>query len=120
MPTNGIHTFPKGQQKCHVRVIVNWQEMRAIVGEPKNPFQSSQEKTHSVNGGNCRQLLEACERIIYNTPFLTSGTSRQMGDQELKGRDEMAQGLLCIYHGVPLLSLYTDQVYWDERERKID
>jgi hypothetical protein len=25
MPTNGIHTFPKGQQKCHVRVIVNWQ-----------------------------------------------------------------------------------------------
>jgi hypothetical protein len=32
-----------------------------------------------VNGGNCRQLLEACERIIYNTLFLTSGTSRQMG-----------------------------------------
>ena len=32
----------------------------------------------------------------------------------------MAQGLLCIYHGVHLLSLYTDQVYWDERERKID
>jgi hypothetical protein len=32
----------------------------------------------------------------------------------------MAQGLLCIYHGAHLLSLYTDQLYWDERERKID
>lgn len=26
----------------------------------------------------------------------------------------MAQGLLCIYHGAHLLSLYTDQLYWDE------
>ena len=31
----------------------------------------------------------------------------------------MAQGLLCIYHGAHLLSLYTDQLYWDERERQL-
>jgi hypothetical protein len=82
--------------------------MRAIVEEPKDSFPSSQEKTHSVNGGNYRQLSEACERIIYNTPFVTSGTSRQ-GDQELKARGEMAQGL-CAFIMVCIVSLYTDQV----------
>jgi len=70
MFTNVIHIFFWGQGTCHMHMIMFKLRRHCVA----MVFVYKQEMSlfiRPIDGGNCRRFLNFCERIFYNTPFVT-------------------------------------------------